>query len=968
MNTELGFTLNVEGLDQGDYYFEQDGNNKLIKLGDGTFGIVFAAKSKTHPSKKLAVKIFYEPLPSTEIKIIRKLEENLNSKTDSGFTNIVTNSAETRFQAEIKSARLISDNLSKKECDSGFTHPAGVVEVLGGTDSFYSSEAYLALEHEFTGYGISQYALVMERYEKTLKQLLEENVSSCNRYTVPSSDDALRVFVKEIPVLSKDALEKCIEDAVTESKIDSDVAHSLKESIYELTGYDILCRMNFNDRIATILSFIDGIASGIKTIHQADYFHLDLKPANIFIRNFDDEVKTAVGDLGFFDIQEENPLNFFDVSNRETLPLGTRHYRSPEQKDYFDIADAEIRVCDGEESSIKLFIRDPKFKDSIIEAGDSVFLNKVKGVCLIKEIKYNDFQGGFANFKKNAPVEVLLTCPPRIYEKIESDNRTQVIFFKKQRHRTDLFGFGAILFDLITCGESPELFYDSIRRYDVRTGDVQGIINSYVSVANFQSSDPGIVQIFEPFKLKFSPSEYAPREIVEIILRCMLYQCKGTYYREMPKKDVSSHILQYLRSLFAGQTPRFRNHRFVDQNVLWRGEIPKQSGSPIDSFEKKLKDLCKLSEKDFPERLVQGIYYLGKLEKLVREVRDRPSNTTYAFFAEISPNNLIFKNDSDKKLSFKYVLYKDEADYQRDLKNDSLYTKIGRTSGNPYVPYSFLNIRRTIHISQKSKNGTDKDPSVFHFQYEFIDASPYGDSIESKDWIVFGRKKKLLKVERIDTLKKSIFCQLCSGEDEYESFQESDFNESLIFYKNIDPCVYYLEMLGNYLYHIFFVGMENNSLSQPSFVQTLRTLDDNSICCRPVEDFTSGIPLPGWIRQNDTHRKLARKLKLILSKLASMYFKLVFVNSHDSYYSSYSSIRERYLQVAHDIAEIKQEIALLLDVDPLDIDDQKVDFKNKNLPRLIGNYERDIQLDFNKLLRSQVLFRSAYNEWVDCEF
>ena len=44
--------------------------------------------------------------------------------------------------------------------------------------------------------------------------------------------------------------------------------------------------------------------------------------------------------------------------------------------------------------------------------------------------------------------------------------QTQVVFLKRQEYRTDLFGVGAIAFDLISCGRSSERFYESIRRFE----------------------------------------------------------------------------------------------------------------------------------------------------------------------------------------------------------------------------------------------------------------------------------------------------------------------------------------------------------------------------------------------------------------------------------------------------------------------------------------------------------------------
>src|SRR4029453_14899427 len=60
-----------------------------------------------------------------------------------------------------------------------------------------------------------------------------------------------------------------------------------------LAGYELLKRMPFEDRIRTALPFLRDIVVGLSRLHRVSYanggplFHLDIKPANIFVKRDD---------------------------------------------------------------------------------------------------------------------------------------------------------------------------------------------------------------------------------------------------------------------------------------------------------------------------------------------------------------------------------------------------------------------------------------------------------------------------------------------------------------------------------------------------------------------------------------------------------------------------------------------------------------------------------------------------------
>jgi hypothetical protein len=95
------------------------------------------------------------------------------------------------------------------------------------------------------------------------------------------------------------------------------------------------------------------------------------------------------------------------------------------------------------------------------------------------------------------------TTPTRVHiaaapDQTRDREQTQVIFLKRQEYRTDLFGVGAIAFDLISCGKSSERFYESIRRFEFDgnvLGSVEATIGKYRRVKDGLADEPELVHI-----------------------------------------------------------------------------------------------------------------------------------------------------------------------------------------------------------------------------------------------------------------------------------------------------------------------------------------------------------------------------------------------------------------------------------------------------------------------------------------
>jgi hypothetical protein len=164
------------------------------------------------------------------------------------------------------------------------------------------------------------------------------------------------------------------------------------------------------------------------------------------------------------------------------LPLGTLHFRS-RAKEHFDVANVEVHMAGDR---VLLDVRDPKFSGSFIEKGDSVLFSRDKSRIrhIIQDI-----------------VPSTATTPTRVqiaarFDQSQDGEQTQAIFLKCQEYRTDLFGVGAIAFDLISCGKSSERFYESIRRFEFDgsgRGSVESTIGKYRRVKDGLADEPELV-------------------------------------------------------------------------------------------------------------------------------------------------------------------------------------------------------------------------------------------------------------------------------------------------------------------------------------------------------------------------------------------------------------------------------------------------------------------------------------------
>jgi hypothetical protein len=415
----------------------------------------------------------------------------------------------------------------------------------------------------------------------------------------------------------------------------------------------------------------------------------------------------------------------------------------------------------------------------------------------------------------------------------------------------------------------------------------------YRGVSNFQSSDPRLIHVFEPLKhQKFS--HYAPFDMVELILKCMLYQTKQTFYEanqgqtQQPGSynPTMKAVLDYLKKLAEKYQAKY------DDNPLKKGTLKPSSKNQSSILAQRIKDLQKLPLDKLPLRLARGTWYFKELVQLL----GKSIKNERVFLSELLPENILINNNT---MEFSYTVYQKESDYHKDLRNDSVYTKIMRDITNPYVPNYIPFIRRSIFLEAIPQTNT--------FKYTFADSSLQGNRVSVEDWIIIN--DQLWKIIRVSGIQITLENE--QGEQTPELQNTNEESVSYIYYKNLDPCTYYCTMLGLYLHQIFIVGLGEATVDKPLLVNIAQSrfyLKNGSEVVK--------------LKEHSIQKHKAKDLlDPIFQLIAKMYLKLNFSEDENSYYRSNHNDQERLIAVASDVEELQEMIGNFVEVRSVALND-----------------------------------------------
>jgi serine/threonine protein kinase len=891
----------------------------LDKLGDGTYSSVYRGRIETGLPADVAIKLLYDnnairprqisdlnqaeldalidPLAKrhgkdpTKIKeaIVRhrnsgyklwkKLEEayKLSGETKSGSDDhdfdsfmddvrvLVSSSAVYRFREERFVTRTLMES-SRLRFGVGFDDTKGVVRVLDGTDTFLSAlescgdlKSYF---YEIEPIKVSNYALVMDLYSFSLKDLLER------------------------PVIRED----------------------------NRTGYEILKTLTHKQRIREALIILKGAADGLEKLHNVQrskdrfdsLFHRDIKPGNIFIKRMStEEFEVALGDLGnlpYMDGSYPSAESDNTLSRPPDYAPGTQNYRSPEQKYYMDVADVQVEILpekdienrvrqilsdttssvgsasdnddtmtiantaepmngdddnapsrlentgdDGQRPSnsvpdegssepaecVVLLVRDPKFKNTLIEEDDYIIFSKDNErrhhpihqyVPLSKDRRNNE--SGYCGF--------VLDVDPKLTN-IKSDNKTQVEFYKTQSYRTDLFGIGAVMFDMLTVGASPEQFYESIRKYEGQSIDT--IVNRYDTLTRgeLEGDNPDFIEIFRPFRHHNDLlNPYPDKEIIEFILKCMLYQSEGTFYQENIKepRQASKALSSRMEKLRVQHTRDYQNLSENESILIHRPKFlpPPGDVGQLIKFNQRIGELQGLMPWPVYEqlstslmvanRLMYGVYYCWRVVDLVRDViqgGNQPNgegmehgigqkqDADSLHLRQILPTSIWLQFDEGKSKPAQLALTALFIDLMTGLRENRLELLI-RSGSNSFVPNEIASMRRDIRLLRSRDAGTRNDQRVT-CKYRFRDSAIVSRDVSQGDWIVVGNQLWTIIDKLPGRNELEIEWSPDFGGEGYSAedlFKDGSKPIDATYFSRIDPLKYYLEMLGLYLQQLVF--------------------------------------------------------------------------------------------------------------------------------------------------------------------
>jgi serine/threonine protein kinase len=964
-DNSLWFKINEDKGGEVVYFTRRKG--KLWKLGDGTFGVVYVVHSELR-SNDFAVKLLYDNesttprqlsrLPREAVSAIteRVLEEHgwppararelleivvaeyqksdaltlaLSGAALSGWEPIVeavrkraNSTAVERFIRESRVSGIIRDDQRNRDRP---TQVSGTVDIIGSTQRFRSYPAYEHLKGEFDrmGVSVSDFALVMDKYQFSMKDLLERGPGDAYRIAPSVLDD---VFGKNpvpdaLAAVAPAADLECLADEQTTCS--DEQRRRLREGIEVAPfGYELLKRMTFEDRIRAALPFLRDIVVGLSRLHHVSYpnggplFHLDIKPANIYILHDDAKgIVCALGDLGF--LPPEPHLDRTMDTAVDDLPLGTLHFRSPEQKEHFDVANVEVHVRGND---VFLDIRDPKFSGSFIEKGDSVLFSR-DGARIRHVIE------DIIPSTPTTPIRVQIAASS---DQSKDGEQTQVIFLKRQEYRTDLFGVGAIAFDLISCGRSSERFYESIRRFEFdgpARGSVESTIGKYRRVKDGLADEPELIHIFEPFR---RGSDYAPEAFVELILKCMLYKADKTFYARYetelptPEQIAGSRFFEDRRSeaisdalKYIDKELDFKNNAFTLNNPLVTLTLPKPPTTKIDRLDTIINRLQQ-PDYDWKLRLAQGAYYYEKLAALVQ---DRTKAADHPFLYQMLPAGIRYLPQNElAPFQFAYSAYTTEHDYENDLVVGDM-DKMLRTVTHPFVPNQVAFARREVMLTKIDRGSTTQKGE--RCALRFLDAASYTRA-RVRDWIVYGTLDDAPHlwqiVETLDTVGRDHVVVSPVGHSARLLFG-ADQNRQVeaVYYSRLVPAKYYLDVLGLYLLNLL-VANSSCTTNNREKINVEEVGERVDIVQREPASLWEGLSSL-VAKPRSLFESKRNGLQNIFDFIAEVYVKLTWHNSSSSYYGKASGGRdvdvdpsEFLLDVVNDAKELRNKVEDFLSV------------------------------------------------------
>jgi serine/threonine protein kinase len=601
-------------------------------------------------------------------------------------------------------------------------------------------------------------------------------------------------------------------------------------------GYSILAKLDSATREASILPLLRQIAMALQSLHAYGLHHHDLKPANVLVKSEAGNLRVALGDFGFAD-PNLTQSTLVDL-NDEAMALGTRHYRSVEQKDYLDVCEADVTVKAGTGKTVDVTLetRDAKFYDSIIEKGDLCIFRKdsERTGWPIEAIRRKE---GDPTFSTTIILKTLNDVAG-----IASDSRTQVAFLKRQTHRTDLFGFGALAFDMLTAGKSPERFYDLLRpldkvRDDVQEGQITSLVNAYRQFVRAPSAEPRHRALFNELR---TGATFASPKFVGMLLRCMLSKPRDSFYSAYPD------VAECFRAVVTAVEELINHHNALiylpdKTNPLWNGgrEAPTPPAVEVGFEETLQAHRTTFHQAPGTLSLSKGYRLLRAVEQTLRD-RINKHRLGTSYFTPCDPSHL----NADGSFDENSVAYATESAFLEALQSGEAVHFRDEIEGNNFLPPSMRYRSRVALFNQIERDSKDASLSS-GFSISYSESVPAWPGISTGDVVRIAIESEPIQLFRIANRADGALDLspiAIKGNKRAESGVETpkgEFKGEIV--KQIDAVDYYLGLLGIYIHQIFFISQVKTFESIPGKIwwleqaAYLRMLDWEALAqrCQP---------------------------------------------------------------------------------------------------------------------------------------
>ena len=762
---------------------QEGGEGVPIKLGDGNFGCVFAAKGG---HRLLAVKVIYEHQAGGDAQ---SASDELDYK-------------KMRVQEELRITGTIFNGLNESSDEKirklAMTYHQHLALPLAYSTNLDEDEEFkkYASMYERHDLKFSKYAYVMDRFDCSLKDLMEHGgrISSCGQET-------------------------------------------------KQTAYARLKSSPLPERERSALAVLSQVASGLHVLHAVGLRHQDIKPANIYYRDNQGKVQFVLGDLGFL-----RPLNPAVAGSAlispDALVIGTKHYRSVEQIDHSDLSEVSVEPGpDGRTAT--LVSRDPKFQHTNIRQGDQGVFSRSSSRILfdIQEFeKIRDRRGGETS--QQVPMEIKeVRMKIKTADQPQSgggerkaqgllslnDGPTQVSFIKQPTEKTDLFGLGAVLFDVITAGDSAERFYELLRKFDVEGDEIgQKILNHYPTWRSGQIVPPELSAIFHRVNGDGKSYPYLHPGVLDFLLKCMMSEasdsffmtCFGTSGRRGDPPgwpEVTGSIESLVRGLDA------QDYGDVDRNVLTAaGESKPPSGesSSLPRGWQPIKELLFELQGNAPiDRWRRTASFLNAMMELSRRLHAKIRSDNDTAFVSMAPEHLILSRDDHIIKESDVVGSYTDSEYLNQLMAlHPLFSSI-MSEPNPFLPIWWPSRMRRVSIrlwsdvenAASTDEGEGGTGGVIRVATKSAGPTTPGQDPKEGDFLVISNEKStysLYDVEKVGEGHLEIRRNCKVGRENNPVGFRPDERRSGYLVKAFDDCTYCGGMLAVYLFHALFAAAD----------------------------------------------------------------------------------------------------------------------------------------------------------------